>query len=821
MNESCRQLEEVKARLIRLEHGLQGAQTRMSAAHQHRSHQSRQDFADASAAVRKYRSQLSEAVAQIAKLTLEAESFGADPELLEEDLELAQISALLASGNEVVPFSEEQDYLVAESAAAGFGSDIVYRAHLDPLTIMLQEAGYDIMDVSPEARMEAQLKELEDAGFLGDFGADTPLPKGRRRLRRLVRRLRRQESRLARRIRRLPKDRRGNLRRDPITQDLNRRMRRRLTRVRARLADARAALREAKPTQGGRPPRTVGRIIRPPTAGRLIRPVGPGPVASGRAEARQSPVLTPPGKDEFNDKLRRHANIPELSKAIRKIRLSIRKARGLSTRYQSRLKRDQARAAQVRRKITRARRRAVSLPGSGSNPRRRQLARIIGRLNRRLQRINERIVFHTKSLALAARAVPRWQAHLKRAQAALAELRQVAKIQSGASADAQEYAKKKEALEYDAQLKDEVAEKTAEVSNTAVVAADNEALRDAAEATQAELATKAEAGASGKELAELSGLVGLLTEAINSQMPELIEMISSVSQADLTPVFTEPAVPDQDVPSPSVEGPTAILPTSPSDPITAPTEIADQGLPVPDFASQDTSREYRVHAVADPIGQAAASYHDEQAARLDAQLAMLAEQGISISGDTSFLNSHAPSGLWEDGVVDEFESGDVHMGADPWDQFGNVPPNRVHTVREGWKTRPPGLSDAAWTNVIQGAGGARAGQGAGAPSGGEVFNVVKGVAGVAGDLLGNILPWVTNQGPRTPPFTVSDNQNRGGNVVTQTPPPQVIYVPGNDPMSTGAGGNTGQEPPKDYTPLIIAGGLGLVLVGGFTWAATR
>ena len=771
MNESCRQLEDVKARLIRLEHGLQGAQTRMSAAHQHRSHQSRQDFADASAAVRKYRSQLSDTVEQIAKLALEAESFGADPELLEEDLELAQISALLASGNEVVPFSEEQDYLVAESAAAGFGSDIVYRAHLDPLTIMLQEAGYDIMDVSPEARMEAQLKELEDAGFLGDFGADTPLPKGRRPLRRLVRRLNRQKNGLVRRIRRLPKDRQGNLRRDPITQDLNRRMRRRLTRVRARLADARAALREADaqakkkatrrrvPNAPGAssgaaltlPPFDIAKVLA--STGRLI----PSPVASGRAEARQSPVLTPPGKDEFNDELRRHANVNSLARVIRKIRLSIRKARGLSTRYQSRLKRDQARAAQVRRKITRARRRAVSLKGSGNKTRKRQLARIIARLNPRLQRINERIVAHTKSLALAARAVPRWQAHLKRAQAALAQLRLAGMIQSGASADAQEYEQETEALEHDAQIKDEVAEKTAEISNAAVVAADNEALRDAAEATQAELATKAEAGASGKELAELSGLVGLLTEAINSQMPELIEMISSASQADLTPIFTAPAVPDQDVPAPSVEGPTAILPTSPSDPITAPTEIADQGLPVPDFASQDTSREYRVHAVADPIGQAAASYHDEREARLDAQLAMLAEQGISISGDTSFLNSHAPSGLWEDGVVDEFESGDVHMGADPWDQFGNVPPHRVHTVREGWKTRPPGLSDAAWTNVIQGAGGARAGlpgpgQGAGAASAGEVMNVVTGVAGVAGTILENILPWVTNQGPKAPPI---------------------------------------------------------------------
>ena len=101
------------------------------------------------------------------------------------------------------------------------------------------------------------------------------------------------------------------------------------------------------------------------------------------------------------------------------------------------------------------------------------------------------------------------------------------------------------------------------------------------------------------------------------------------------------------------------------------------------------------------------------------------------------------------------------------------------------------------------------------------MNVVTGAAGAVGTILGNILPWVTNQGPKSPPFTVSDNQNRAGNVVTQTPPPQVIYVPGNDPMSTGAGGNTGQEPPKDYTPLIIAGGLGLVLVGGFTWAATR
>lgn len=37
--------------------------------------------------------------------------------------------------------------------------------------------------------------------------------------------------------------------------------------------------------------------------------------------------------------------------------------------------------------------------------------------------------------------------------------------------------------------------------------------------------------------------------------------------------------------------------------------------------------------------------------------------------DTSFLDSHAPAGLWEDGVVDEFESGDV-FGVDPYAHFG-------------------------------------------------------------------------------------------------------------------------------------------------------
>ena len=39
-------------------------------------------------------------------------------------------------------------------------------------------------------------------------------------------------------------------------------------------------------------------------------------------------------------------------------------------------------------------------------------------------------------------------------------------------------------------------------------------------------------------------------------------------------------------------------------------------------------------------------------------------------GDTSFLNSHAPVGLWEDGPVDQFESGDAWMGLDPYENFG-------------------------------------------------------------------------------------------------------------------------------------------------------
>ena len=87
-------------------------------------------------------------------------------------------------------------------------------------------------------------------------------------------------------------------------------------------------------------------------------------------------------------------------------------------------------------------------------------------------------------------------------------------------------------------------------------------------------------------------------------------------------------------------------------------------------------------------------------ARLDAQLRQLEEMGIStaahmsgdddlytewptldyavpsdvadagmFSGDTDFLDSHAPVGLWEDGPVDQFESGDVSMG----DAYGAPP----------------------------------------------------------------------------------------------------------------------------------------------------
>ena len=944
MNDSaCTQLEHAKARLIRLEHRLQQATTRMHAAAQSATAHAKRDYRDANAAASGYRSQIQTAINSIVHYAGECESLGSDPELLEEDIELARIAGNLAlDGDEVVPFSEDEDFLAAESAASGFGADILYRAHLDPLTIMLQEAGYDILDVSPEARMEAQLRELEDAGFLGDFGAGISLPRSRGARQRLRRRLRRQKSRIKRRVRRLRN------RTDPIGRNEHRRARRRLRRVEDRLeavtaslapdADASQASSQAharrkkrrgrrggskalpmayrsdkrpstgptailpslsevttsytlpwltevvtSPTDfadlvfpGSRPPMPGYHPVRPGGAGgpALVTPLlphRPGRRIPAPGRHATPEVLEAPSRGEFSTLLQGAATIAQLKALITRIRGAIRRSRGLSVRYQSRLNRDKARAAQIRRRITRARRRSRSLsrPGVLGRGRRRQLANIIRRLGRRLERVNQRVMDHTRLLALAARAVPAYQAHLKRAQAKIAALRASQAVQVGNKPKADAEAAKKEALEHDADVKEAAAEVATKVSNTTVVAADNEALRDAAESAQAELATKAEAGASGDELAELSQLVALLTEAINSQIPGLITSIGEISRMDLTPVFVSPAVPDPDVKPPAsvkppsaleqgLVGPTPILPYGPTAPLTAPTDIADVGIAVPPVSSglsdyeiaTGASRPYRVHPVSDPVGMAAQSYQDEREARLNAQLTMLATHGVDIGGDfgadTSFLDSHAPIGLWEDGPVGQFESGNVHMGSDPWDQFGYTPfspggASGFHLTNSSggrfntsFSSRASGAPAGGGGSGASGAAGGAAGVPQEGKSGGagggagrlsfQDFGTGFGqIAGGVGTFLGNILPWVTggqNQ-PAPSPQTVSNNQGTNGKAVTQMPPTQVIYTPGGSPMVTGQGGYSPPAEAKNYTPLYVAGGLGLVGLGIFAWASSR
>ena len=821
---ACSQLEHAKAHMIRLEHRLQEAQMRMNAAHASGTPQAKRDYQDASRAVDALSSDLRAACEKVMAATQECDALGADPEVLNEDMELASIAAELAmGGTEVVPFTETEDFLVSESAAGGFGADIVYRAHLDPLTQMLVDAGYDIMEVSPEARLEAQLQQLQEAGFLGDFGAETSLPRSRRGLRRLRRRLGRQRRRIRAEISRLPHTGRGRRRRlaqDPITQGLAASLRRRLRRVEDRLELVESALRTtARPRRRtrrrgrgptgsvvSRPPKGSGVPVPPLTVPTDIADMGipfpvpglPGVVMPGPAPRQAVPspgrmatpeVLEAPSKAEFSALLSARNTPIELRKFIREIRANIRSCKTLTMRFESRRTRDRARAESIRRRIARARRRSNA---AISSARKRRLASIIGRLVRMLNRVNERILDHTRLLALAARAVPQYQSYLKRAQAKLAHLRQSSATQQSKPDEASVHAAEQAALEQDADVKQAVAEQTAEVTNTAVIAADNEALRDAAEGAQAELATKAEAGASASELAELAALVALLTDAINSQMPELISSIGHIAQMDLTPVFTQPIVPDADVTPPSVEGPTALLPVTPSDPLTTPSDIADQGIPVP---SMDTSRPYRVYAVDDPLSNAAASYRDEREARLNAQLAFLAEQGVDISG---------------------------HFGADPWDQFGSQ--FRL-TDSSG---QPFNFNSSFLTSGQSTAGGASGssgrasgGKGGSGPGAGEVMTGIGGIMNGLGGLLGNILPWATGQGGNqapAAPATVSDSQSAAGNAATNTP--QVVYVPGQSPMATGQGGYS-QPAPQNLTPLYVAGGIGLVGLGIFAWASSR
>ena len=261
MTESaCTQLEHAKAQVVRFEHRLQQARSRMNAAHASGTPQARRDYADASKAASQYASSLQTAINKVLAAAAHCDDTGADAELLNEDIELASIAGQMAlGGDEVVPFTDTEDFLVSESAAGGFGADFVYRAHLDPLTQMMVEAGYDIMDVSPEARLEAQLRELEEAGFLGDFGQETSLPTGRRALRRLRRRLQRQVRRVQRAIDALPHTGRGRRRRvatDPITRDIHAALRRRKRRVEARLQSVQAALR-ARPSRATASPRSA------------------------------------------------------------------------------------------------------------------------------------------------------------------------------------------------------------------------------------------------------------------------------------------------------------------------------------------------------------------------------------------------------------------------------------------------------------------------------------------------------------------------------------------------------------------------------------
>ena len=949
MTESaCSRLEHAKARMVRLEHRLQQARMRMSSSHASGTPQAKRDYADASRAASTYAGQLHAAIEKVISEASHCDEVGADAELLDEDVALAVIVGEMAlGGHEVVPFSDSEDFLAGESSAAGFGADFVYRAHLDPLNQMLVEAGYDIMDVSPEARMEAQLRELEEAGFLGDFGAETSLPSSSRGLRRLRTRLRRQKSRIQRRIRSLPRvgrrrGRPGRIANDPITRDRERRLRRRLSRVNNRLSavtvalKAKAAQRSARRGKSQARPRPtlprmpIGNILTGPTAilpsigyptstptdiadvgitvpaiawagpwdmvkhgpmptpeqvatidpnhpeyqgllnapwspdlarhhdypdwvavqlraGRTVpraaggtRPYTPGgtrvsdllapsitPMGPGRPRIA-SPgrmavpeVLEAPSKSEFMTILAGKSSPAAVMAFIREIRANIRTCKALSLRYNTRRNRDRARASQLRRRITRARRRSRSLDmRSGSQrTRQRQLARVIRRLAAQLNRVNQRVLDHTRLLGLAARAIPMYQSHLKRAQAKSALLKASKAIQESRPDVAAAHEEKKTALEHDADVKEKVADAAAKVTNTSIVAADNEALRDAAEGAQAELETKAESGASGAELAELATLVALLTEAINTQMPDLITSMSQISQMDLSPVFVAPVVPD-----PDVTGPTAILPVDPSmSPLTAPTDIADVGIPVPPLSSYElatgATRAYRVHPTGDPVGDAAQSYSDEREARLNAQLALLAEQGVDISGDTSFLDSHAPVGLWEDGAVDEFESGNVHMGADPWDQFGfNL------TTSSGQPFNFSNLASGSGGGGTSGGGNAGAGTGAKAkgPSFSEVGAGIGGLMNGLGGILGNVLPWVTgnNNRPAPAPAQVSQNQVSTGNAVTQTPAPQVVYLPGNSPMATGQGGYSA-EPEKNMTPYIVGGTIGLLGLGVFAWASTR
>ena len=173
-------------------------------------------------------------------------------------------------------------------------------------------------------------------------------------------------------------------------------------------------------------------------------------------------VLEAPSKGEFMTILASKTSAPQVAAFIREIRANIRTSKALTLRYETRRNRDRARAASIRRRITRARRRARALPPRplGGAPRmggarRRRLAAIIKRLTAMLGRVNQRVLDHTRLLALAARAVPRYQSYLKRAQAKLALMKAAQATQQSKPDVAAVHEEEKAALEHDADVKGE------------------------------------------------------------------------------------------------------------------------------------------------------------------------------------------------------------------------------------------------------------------------------------------------------------------------------------------------------------------------------
>ena len=252
---------------------------------------------------------------------------------------------------------------------------------------------------------------------------------------------------------------------------------------------------------------------------------------------------------------------------------------------------------------------------------------------------------------------------------------------------------------------------------------------------------------------------------------------------------------------------------------------------------------------------------DDQQLRLDDQLAQLAAMGVSISGDsygldpwdqfgddisegwptldyavpsdvadagmfsgdTDFLNSHAPVGLWEDGTVDEFESGDVSMGDGYGDAFGG--PFKLNWNRGGGTGAGAGAATTAPTpsSTSQEAPATEKKE---KPSVGDVFSVLTPLINAGLNFGANLINGAGKGGSgNAAPAANTAAAMKEAAVSTQP----MVYQPQPAPataeeIAAAVARTSSTTPEKEETniwPWVGVSVMGVGVLGTAVWASTR